>query len=130
MIYVIPLQRFCIKYIMIRPRCPACNQRLCAVNYVRDGVKHYRSRCDYCIRKGRRVKVPEARWSLSGYKKKNQCDRCAFRARYSAQLMVYHVDGNLNNNSLRNLKTVCQNCAVEIKKSDSTWRPGDLEPDR
>ena len=43
--------------------------------------------------------------------------------------MVYHVDSNLNNSSLRNLKTVCQNCAVEIKKLDLTWRPGDLEPD-
>jgi hypothetical protein len=42
---------------------------------------------------------------------------------------VYHVDGDLNNSSLRNLKTICQNCAVEIKKSDQTWRPGDLEPD-
>jgi hypothetical protein len=54
---------------------------------------------------------------------------CGFRAKFSAQLMVYHMDGNLNNNILRNLKTVCQNCAVEIKKIDRTWRAGDLEPD-
>jgi hypothetical protein len=45
------------------------------------------------------------------------------------QLMVFHVDGNLNNSNLRNLKTVCQNCAIEIRKSDLTWKPGDLEPD-
>jgi hypothetical protein len=39
------------------------------------------------------------------------------------------VDGNLNNNATRNLKTVCQNCAVEISKVDLPWRHGDLEPD-
>jgi hypothetical protein len=43
--------------------------------------------------------------------------------------MVYHVDSNLNNNNLRNLKTVCQNCVIEIKRSDLPWAPGDLEPD-
>jgi hypothetical protein len=42
---------------------------------------------------------------------------------------VYHVDGDLNNSSLRNLKTVCQNCVVEIKKLNQRWAPGDLEPD-
>lgn len=115
---------------MIRPKCTACNQRLCAVNYRTGDIVHYRSRCDSCIKKGRRIKVPDPRWRQSGYKKKAVCDRCGFRARYSAQLMVYHVDGNLNNNSLVNLKTVCQNCVVEIKFSDLTWRPGDLEPDR
>lgn len=115
---------------MDRPTCRACNQRLCAVNYVNSGVTHYRSRCEYCIRRGRGIKPPEPRWKTSGYKKKNTCDRCGFRGKYTAQLMVFHVDGNLNNSSLRNLKTICQNCAVEIKKSDVTWVPGDLEPDR
>jgi hypothetical protein len=69
------------------------------------------------------------RWQLNGYKKKGLCDRCGFRAKYSAQLQVFHVDGNLNNSSLNNLKTICQNCSIELKKSDQTWRPGDLEPD-
>jgi hypothetical protein len=114
---------------MIRPKCTACNQRLCAVNYQRDGITHYRSRCDSCIKKRRQVKVPEPRWRSQGYKKKPTCDRCGFRARYSAQLMVYHVDSNLNNNNLRNLKTVCQNCVIEIKRSDLPWAPGDLEQD-
>jgi hypothetical protein len=44
-------------------------------------------------------------------------------------LLVYHVDGNMNNVTVRNLKTVCQNCVIEIVKTDLTWRPGDLEPD-
>ena len=114
---------------MDRPNCTACNQRLCAVNYTRVGVTHYRSRCDACIKKGRKSRTPEPRWKSTGYKKKNICDRCGFRAKYAMQLMVFHVDGNLNNSNLRNLKTVCQNCAVEIRKSDLTWKPGDLEPD-
>jgi hypothetical protein len=114
---------------MNRPKCTACNQRLCAINYIRDGLTHYRSRCDYCIKKGRLVRPPVARWTQLGYKKKPTCDRCGFRAKYAAQLMVYHVDGNLNNSNLRNLKTICQNCAIEVKKSDQPWQPGDLEPD-
>ena len=114
---------------MNRPKCGACNQRLCAVNYIRDGVKHYRSRCDYCIKRERRIKPARPRWELAGYKKKPICDRCGFRSKFSAQLLVYHMDGNLHNTGLRNLKTVCQNCVVEIEKSDSIWQPGDLEPD-
>lgn len=114
---------------MDRPNCKSCNQRLCAVNYIRDGATHYRSQCEYCIKRGRRIKPPEPRWKTTGYKKKPTCDRCGFRAKYAVQLMVYHMDSNLNNSNLRNLKTVCQNCAIELKKSDSIWMPGDLEPD-
>jgi hypothetical protein len=58
-----------------------------------------------------------------------KCDRCGFRARYSAQIMVYHVDGRLDNSDPKNLKSVCQNCVVEISKSDLPWQAGDLEPD-
>jgi hypothetical protein len=43
--------------------------------------------------------------------------------------LVYHVDGNLNNSNLRNLKTVCLNCVVDINKADLPWKPGDLTPD-
>jgi hypothetical protein len=114
---------------MERPVCLSCNQRFCAINYRKDGVVHYRSRCEYCVKKGRRIKTPEPRWKLIGYKKKPTCDRCGFRSKYAAQLLVYHVDGNLNNSSLRNLKTICQNCVVEVAKSNLPWKPGDLSPD-
>ena len=114
---------------MERPLCPACSQRFCAVNYHKDGVTHYRSRCEYCVKRNRKIKPPVPRWSAAGYKKKAVCDRCGFRAKYAAQLLVYHADGNLNNSNLRNLKTVCLNCVVEVKKADVPWRPGDLEPD-
>ena len=114
---------------MNRPMCPACNQRLCAVNRYRGDKIYYRSRCEQCIRKQRHAKAATPRWEASGYKKKPACDRCGFRAKYSAQLLVFHVDGNMNNNALRNLKTICQNCVVDVKKSDLPWRPGDLSPD-
>jgi hypothetical protein len=114
---------------MMRPMCPACRQRACAINYYKDDEPHWRTRCDTCIAKGRREKIPESRWKTSGYKKKTICDRCAFRAKYSAQLVVFHVDGDLNNSELRNLKTICLNCVEEIKRSSLPWRPGDLEPD-
>ena len=114
---------------MKRPICPACNQRPCAINYHRDGVPHYRARCDSCNRKGRGLKTRKPSWESAGYKKKMQCDRCGFKARYSAQTLVYHVDGNLANCDIKNLKTVCRNCEVDLSKSDSIWRPGDLQPD-
>ena len=114
---------------MERPICKACNQRFCAVNYNKDGITHYRSRCEYCLKKGRKIKSPEPRWKTSGYKKKTTCDRCGFRSKFAAQLLVYHIDGNMNNTALRNLKTVCQNCVVDITKSDLPLRAGDLEED-
>jgi hypothetical protein len=114
---------------MNRPICPDCKQRPRAICYYKYDRVYYRSRCMQCLKKAQHKKIPKMRWQLDGYKKKPTCDRCGFRAKYSAQLIVVHIDGDLNNSSLRNLKTICQNCAIEIKKSDQTWRPGDLEPD-
>jgi hypothetical protein len=39
------------------------------------------------------------------------------------------MDGNLNNSKVSNLKTICQNCVVDVAKSDLPWKQGDLEPD-
>jgi hypothetical protein len=113
----------------MRPICEICKQRPRAVAYHRYDKIYYRSRCTMCIRKELRSKVPIPRWQSSDYKKKPMCDRCGFRAKYAAQLLVYHVDGNMNNVAVRNLKTVCQNCVIEVAKSTLAWRPGDLEPD-
>jgi hypothetical protein len=116
------------KYPM-RPICQACNQRPCAVNYIREDVTHYRSRCETCQRKNKGIKPREPRWKSAGYKKKPACDRCGFRARFASQLLVYHIDGDLNNATLKNLRTVCRNCVEEIARTEVTWRVGDLEPD-
>ena len=113
----------------MRPICPACNQRPCAVNYIKDGVKHYRTRCDNCLRKGRGIKKRIPRWEAAGYKKKMVCDKCGFKARYSAQTLVYHVDGDLNSCETRNLKTVCLNCVAEVVRLELPWRASDITPD-
>jgi hypothetical protein len=113
----------------MRPICPACNQRPRAVAYHRNDKIYYRSRCTMCIRKKRKEKPQIPLWETKGYKKKMVCDRCGFRARWSAQLLVFHIDGNLNNCGVRNLKTICQNCVIDVKKADLPWRAGDLAPD-
>lgn len=115
----------------VRTICQHCNQRPRAIAYTKaNGTPQYRRLCEHCIRLGKRIKTPEPRWRSAGYKKKSACDRCGFNSKFSAQLVVYHTDGNMNNAAVRNLKTVCQNCVVEIAKADLPWRPGDLEPDR
>lgn len=114
---------------MIRPLCNICNSRPRAVAYHKYDRVYYRSCCDACARKGRKLKAAVPKWKLSGYKKKPACDKCGFKARHQAQLAVYHVDGDLNNCELRNLKTVCLNCVVEITRLDLPWRRGDLEAD-
>ena len=124
-----PLEKIQYKYPMQRPICKACDQRPCAVNYYREGVAHYRTRCETCARKGRGIKSRKPRWETAGYKKKPACDKCGFKAKHSSQLLVLHTDGNLNNTELRNLKTVCLNCVADLRRTDSIWRPGDLEPD-
>jgi hypothetical protein len=112
-----------------RPLCLNCSQRPRAVAYHKYGKVYYRRLCEACLRRGRKVPSPVPRWKTAGYKKKATCDRCGFRSQHSAQLLVYHVDGNLHNTELHNLKTVCQNCCVAITKLDLPWRRGDLEPD-
>lgn len=115
---------------MFRPICAACNQRQRAINYYSsNGVPHFRSRCEICNRKNKKAKPPVPRWQLKGYKKKPTCDLCGFKSKYQSQILVYHVDGNLNNANLRNLKSVCLNCVVTLKFTDLSWRPGDLEED-
>ena len=69
------------------------------------------------------------RWELDGYKKKAVCDICSFRAAYSSQMTVWHLNGNLNDSAMLNLRSVCLNCVEVVKRKYFTWRPGDLEAD-
>ena len=114
---------------MKRPLCNACKRNLAAVNYIKEDITHYRTRCDSCIRKNRKSKPAQPRWESKGYKKKMICDRCGFRAKSIAQILVYHLDGNMNNSELNNLKSVCLNCSVEVTKLDLPWAVGDLSED-
>ena len=113
----------------MRPFCKICGTQPRAVAYHKYDRVYYRSMCTACQRRGKKQKAPTPRWQLDGYKKKPACDRCGFKARYTTQLFVFHIDGNLTNSSQRNLRTVCLNCSIEVKRNDFTWRRGDLEPD-
>jgi hypothetical protein len=114
---------------LYRPLCASCGKKPAAVNYTKNKTTHYRSRCDSCIRKKRGISAPVPQWVKAGYKKKLQCEHCGFKAKYKEQLFVYHVDGNLNNTALSNLKTVCANCQIEVAKDGLGWKLGDLVPD-
>jgi len=112
-----------------RELCKVCNTNARAINYVKEGVYHYRSRCSACIRKGHKIKLVPA-WAKSGYAKKPQCDKCGFKFKFPVeQSAVFYVDGNLKNNNWVNLKTLCLNCVQEVYKSRVPWRPAEIVPD-
>lgn len=115
--------------ISMRPLCKTCNKNHSAINYVRDGVTHYRSICDECGRKKNKLKPRKPNWTKSGYNKKPTCDICGFRGLYESQMTVFHIDNNLENISLSNLRTICLNCVEVVKRKNVTWRRGDLQVD-
>jgi hypothetical protein len=114
---------------MLRNLCPTCNQRPVAVNYIREGVTHYRRMCDVCARLGKKIKPKPPAWFVSGYRKKPQCERCSFKFKHPEQSGVFYTDGNLKNNNWINLKTICLNCQQEVYKSRLPWKQGPLVPD-
>lgn len=121
----------CYKYDMpaIRPICHGCNRNACAINYKREGITHYRSMCDECGRKKHKLKPRKANWAKSGYKKKTTCDLCGFKSLFATQITVFHIDGDLENIALNNLRSICLNCVEVVKKKNVTWKRGDLEVD-
>ena len=112
-----------------RPLCKSCGKRPCAVNYHKADITHYRNRCSGCIRRNAKLRPQQPTWFIHGYRKKHQCEKCGFKAKYKEQLFVYYVDGNLNNFNPYNLKTVCSNCQIEISKEGLGWARGDIIPD-
>jgi len=128
-LFACPLQRFGLNTDMSRPLCPVCNQCPAAVNYIKDGIYHYRKLCDSCIRKGKKFKQVPA-WYKAGYRKQAVCDKCGFKSKFpDKQMSVYHVDGNLKNVNPLNLKSVCLNCRVEIAAGRFPWKPATIIPD-
>ena len=118
------------KKINNRPLCAVCLATPAAINYVKDNIYHYRKLCDKCIPEGKKLKPKPPIWFKAGYRKKSICDKCGFRAKYpEKQIAIYHVDGNLNNTSFLNLKSVCLNCRVEIANSKLPWKESPITPD-
>lgn len=112
-----------------RPICKACNKNPRAINYIKNGVKHYRSICDECGKKKTKTKSRQSNWEKAGYKKKNLCDICGFKSIYPSQMTVFHIDGELKNTNFNNLRTICLNCVEIVKRKEVTWRRGDLQVD-
>lgn len=113
--------------------CKHCEQRPRTVAYVRPGgTRQYRSLCYRCFNLKQQNKLPKKipRYEKVGYKKKLECDLCHFKGVYSSQTRVWHVDGNINNVQLFNLRTICLNCEEVVKRRHDTWKIGSLEPDR
>lgn len=44
-------------------------------------------------------------------------------------MLVYHINGNLQDVRLHNLRTVCLNCVEVVKRVQVNWRRGDLQVD-
>ena len=112
-----------------RPICPVCNKNYRAVNYKRDGVTHYRSMCDECGRKKNKLKPRKPNWSKNGYKKKTTCDLCGFKSLFSSQIAVFYIDGDLENTTPANLRSICLNCVEVVKQKEVNWKRGDLQVD-
>jgi len=113
----------------MRPLCKICNQRPAAINYKRKSVTYYRISCSFCIAKKKKLPNPIPQWATAGYKKKTACDLCGFRSKYQSQLVVAHCDGNMHNNQLANLRTICLNCIEEVKRADNPWAITALKAD-
>ena len=114
---------------LLRPICKQCNKNPRAINYIRTGITHYRSICDECGRKKAKKKPQRSNWEKSGYKKKPTCDICGFKSLYPTQMTVFHIDGDLKNVNMNNLRTICLNCVEVVKRKEITWKRGDLQVD-
>jgi hypothetical protein len=110
----------------MRPLCK-CGQRPAAINYKKEGKVYYRKLCERCLRSGVSHGVPK--WKQRGYIKKDFCEKCNFKSKHTEQFNVFHIDGDLNNCSPMNLKTICANCQRLLQKEGSRWKQGDLVPD-
>ena len=110
----------------MRPLCQ-CGLRPAAVNYHKNGKTFYRSMCETCLKKGKFYGIPK--WYRSGYRIRNQCDKCGFKSPHKEIFAVYHIDENLDNCRPSNLKTVCANCQRILAKEGIKWKQGDLVAD-
>ena len=111
-----------------RPICKKCNKNVCAVNYIKKGKHHYRSKCQACNKKNPKRQHVYL-WQRAGYQKDSNCFLCGFKSLYPTQMTVYHIDGNSTNVAFVNLRTVCLNCVEVVKKKEIVWVRGDLTVD-
>ena len=114
----------------VRPLCVECRSKPRAYAYRKQNKIYWRRLCDTCNRKKTKKRVGGVTaLQRSGYKKKNKCEICGFKAQHTVQLDVFFVDGNLRNTTESNLKTVCANCQRLSGVRRLGWRMGDLVAD-
>jgi hypothetical protein len=110
----------------MRPLCE-CKLRPAAINYKKAGKTYYRKKCEACLRNGSKHGIPK--WQQRGYVKKDHCEKCNYKSNHTEQFDVYHIDGNLDNCSITNIKTICANCQRIMQKQGVRWKQGNLLPD-
>jgi hypothetical protein len=44
-------------------------------------------------------------------------------------MTVFYIDGDLQNTSYNNLRSICLNCVEVVKRKEITWKRGDLQVD-
>lgn len=111
----------------MRPLC-ICGLRPAAINYKKDKKTYYRKKCETCNKHGGYGHgIPK--WQQARYVKKQMCEKCGYASKHTEQFNVFHVNGNLNDCRIINLKTVCANCQRIIQKEGMVWKQGDLRPD-
>ena len=110
-----------------RPLCESCRTKPAAINYWKKGRAYFRKKCASCIREPSHNRMPY--WQRAGYKLKDQCEKCGYKSNHAEQFNVFHIDGDLTNCKIKNLKTVCANCQRILHKENIRWKQGDLIPD-
>ena len=114
----------------IRPLCTQCKSKPRAYAYKKGSKIYWRRLCDTCSRKRKKLRIGGiTALQRSGYRKKNNCELCGFKAQKSIQLDVFFVDGNLRNTIATNLKTICANCQRLASVKRLGWKIGDLVAD-
>ena len=114
----------------LRPLCSECRSKPRAYAYKKRNKIYWRRLCDTCIRKKSKKRIGGVTaLQRSGYKKRNRCELCGFKAQHTVQLDVLFVDGDLRNTIASNLKTVCANCQRLQGVRRLGWRVGDLVAD-
>ena len=53
--------------------------------------------------------------------KKDYCETCGFVALHRTQLDIDHIDGNHQNNNIKNLQTLCANCHRLKTQENKDW---------
>lgn len=72
------------------------------------GEERWRSRCQKCLRAGRK-------------QKKGYCEHCLVVPKDKRELQIDHIDKNPSNNDLSNLQTLCAKCHIVKTNLNKDW---------